>query len=167
MSNKSEATYHGRKRSFLAGDRVRFTQLPAFDHVPGEIAEIRDSLFPYLVRLDNGYYVGADWLCLIPEPFEATGEHIFHKLGDDLYQDWDDSKNPKFPLTAGQAADWAARDPEGYFAAVRADAEERAAAHLKPKVDHWTPTVGQIGLSLGIIAMIILIFVFVVIFYRW
>lgn len=168
---KREAVYHGRKRAFLKGDWVYVTQLPAFDHRLGQIDDIRDSLFPYLVRLDNGDQYGAfDWLALtpvenqIPNPDrETTGEHIFHKLGDDLYQDWDGSKNPAFPLTAGQAADWASRDPEGYFAAVRADAEAR----MRPKVDHWTPTVGQLGLALGIIMTIILIFVFVVIFYRW
>lgn len=131
-NNKREATYRGRKRAFLVGDRVRFTQMPAFDGLPGEVVEIRDSLFPYLVRLDNGYYVGADWLALEPDPFETTGEHVFHKLSDDLYQDWADD----------------------------------APQHRKPKVDHWTPTVGELGLSLGIMAFIVLIFVFLVFFYR-
>lgn len=136
--SKREATYHGRERAFLKGDWVYVTQLPAFDHRLGQIDDIRDSLFPYLVRFDNGDQYGAfDWLALtpvenqVPNPDrETTGEHIFHKLGDDLYQDWDDRES-------------------------------------LPKADHWTPTVGQLGLSLGIIAMIILIFVFVVIFYRW
>lgn len=138
---KREATYHGRKRAFLKGDWVYVTELPRFDHRLGQIVAIRDSIHPYVVQIDlpeEGRTVNRafDWLSLTPagtqedrSARETTGEHIFHKLGDDLYQDWDDRE----PL---------------------------------PKVDHWTPTVGQIGLSLGIIAMIILIFVFVVLFYR-
>lgn len=98
---------------------------------------------------------------------ETTGEHFFHKLGDDLYQDWAD---PEFPLTAGQAADWASRDPESYFAAVRADAEARAAEHMDAKhramMPAWGPTPGELGVALGIMAFIILLFVFFVLFYR-
>lgn len=137
--HKAEATYHGRKRAFLVGDWVYVTELPRFDHRLGRVVALRDSIHPYVVQIDlpeEGRTVNRsfDWLSLtpvenqIPNPKrETTGEHIFHKLGDDLYQDWD---------------------------------------NREPKVDHWTPTVGQLGLSLGIIALIILIFVFVVIFYR-
>lgn len=133
---KREATYHGRRRAFLKGDRVYVTELPQFDHRLGRIVAIRDSIHPYVVQIElpeeeRTVNRAFDWLALTPVENqvgrETTGEHIFHKLGDDLYQDWDD----------------------------------RA-----PKIDHWTPTVGQIGLALGIIALIILIFVFVVIFYR-
>jgi len=141
-NNKAEATYHGRKRAFLIHDRVLFTELPAFNNEPGEVVEIRDSLFPYLVRLDSGTYVGSDWLSLQPAAPEfqrwasnpavwingtpTTGEHFFQKVDDDLYQDW---------------------------------------ADRVPAPRSWTPTPGEIRLALAIVALIILIFVFIVVFY--
>lgn len=146
MSNKAEATFHGRTpRAYLVGDWVYVTQLPEFDHRLGRIDEIRDKPFPYLVRFNNGDQYGAfDWLALTPvgprghvayglptdRPEETTGEHVFHKLSDDLYQDWD------APLT--------------YIPAKRG----------------WTPTPGELLVSLGIIALIVGLFVFFVFFYR-
>lgn len=132
MSNdKVSAAYgpagHGRPRAYLVSDRVLFTQLPEFDQARGTVEEILDLPNPYLVRLDQGCHVAADWLQLSPNPFETTGEHIQHKLADDLYQDWEP-------------------------------------AHRRP-VRGWTPTPGELGLALGIIALIVFLFVFAVIFY--
>jgi hypothetical protein len=138
-NNKREATYHGPRRAFLVGDWVYVTDLPRFDHRLGKVVAIRDSHLPYVVQIelpeeDSTVNRAFDWLALTPAEnqlpaLETTGEHIFHKLGDDLYQDWADDE----PL---------------------------------PKVDHWTPTPGELGLALGIIGLIIVIFVFVVLFYR-
>lgn len=113
MSNeKAEATYHGSKRAFLVGDWVYVNRLPEFDHRLGRVVAIQDSMEPYVVQIDlpereitvNRAF---DWLALtpsdrityadstqvaytvLPADEETTGEHVFHKLGDDLYQDWD------------------------------------------------------------------------------
>jgi len=141
------ATYHGRPRAFLEGDWVYVTELPRFDHRLGKVVAIRDNVNPYVVQIDlpeEGRMVNRafDWLALTPaytgtaervtysiSPVdqETTGEHFFHKLGDDLYQDWADDDEPK---------------------------------------RGWTPTPGELGLALGIMAFIILLFVFFVLFYR-
>lgn len=140
-NSKREATYHGRRRAFLIGDWVHVTEMPRFDHRLGQVVSIRDSHLPYVVQIElpeEGRTVNRafDWLALTPAdnqmPEETTGEHVFHKLGDDLYQDWADD----------------------------------APLHRKPKVDHWTPTPGELGLALGIIGLIVLLFVFFVFFYR-
>jgi hypothetical protein len=104
MSNqKVEATYHGRRRAFLIGDWVRVTELPELDHRLGQVIAIQDSMKPYVVRVggsdrfpDVAMDRAFDWLALTPAAApgmrieETTGEHTFHKLEDDLYQDWAD-----------------------------------------------------------------------------
>lgn len=162
MSNKTEATYHGRRRSFAVGDWVYVTQLPEFDHRLGRVVAIQDSMKPYVVQIDTSDEYGDsavnevfDWLALTPSGIrghvaygtpeerrnimlqtplwtETTGEHIFHKLGDDLYQDWADNHAP---------------------------------GHTGPRRG-WTPTTGELGLALGIMAFIVVLFVFFVFFYR-
>lgn len=157
MSNKTEATYHGRRRSFAVGDWVYVTQLPEYDHRLGRVVELADSMLPYIVHFEADEYGAFDWLALTPahsyvqsstprddtldnyphllrsrEEHETTGEHVFHKLGDDLYQDWADNHAP---------------------------------GHMGPRRG-WTPTTGELGLALGIMAFIVVLFVFFVFFYR-
>jgi hypothetical protein len=141
-NDKASATYHGRKRSFLVGDLVQVTELPEFDRVTGRIVQIQDSVYPYVVQIEQYDDAGAfainrafDWLALTPYDYkppvwhlrtgegavvcgasgpgemsashledvtcgacyqiaaeETTGEHVFHKLDDPLYQDWADER---------------------------------------------------------------------------
>lgn len=112
MSNdKVQAAMHGSQPQFAFGQwvRVNSPKQPFHHNRVGQVDGIKNtSLFPYLIRFDDGDSYAS---------FDA----------------WELEPAEEPPL---------------------------------PKVDHWTPTPGEILMSLGIILAIVLIFVFVTIYYR-
>jgi len=82
---------------------------------------------------------------------QSSGDHILDKLRDRDY--------------AG--ADQAAFERIYHEAVARADEPDPVEVHRRPRLERtWTPTVGELGLALGIVAFIIFLFIFVVFFYR-
>lgn len=86
---------------------------------------------------------------------ETTGEHIHHKLADDLYQDFVDPRDV----------------PEHHHELP--EMSDAQVERLYEMVTHRGPgpskmlTPAEITMALKIVGSIVLLFVFVVIFYRW
>lgn len=142
MSNsKSEAAYHG--RAFLVGDWVYVTQLPEYDHRLGRVVKIQDSPLPYVVQTadpdgESWRNEAFDWLALTPYTTYVQ---------------------PPVPETTGEHVQ--AKLADDLYQDWDADD-----GRPLPFKRTWVPTPGELGLALGIVALIVFLFVFVVIFYR-
>jgi hypothetical protein len=144
MSNdKSAATWHGvtpeqiaeyAEKDARSWEAAQKSMAEALRATPEQVQELADS-------------------CRALFQPETTGEHIQHKLADDLYQDFVSPKD----------------DPGHHHALpeltdAQVDRLYEAISHRGPKRD-WTPTPGEIGLAMGIIVFIIVLFLFIVFAY--
>lgn len=146
MSNdKSAATWHGvtpeqiaeyaekDARSWEAAQKLMAESLRA---TPEQVQELADS-------------------CRALFQPETTGEHIHHKLADDLYQDFIDPRD--VPEHHHELPEMSDAQVERLYEMV---------THRGPgRSKMLTPT--EITMALKIVGSIVLLFVFVVIFYRW
>jgi hypothetical protein len=167
MSNdKSAATWHGVTPEQIAeyaakdaltpnqrGFAERLGQLDITKPLPSPSPEEAALM---VQQFEEDYPAFAAWRRIsgYPQPgTETTGEHIQHKLADDLYQDFVSPKD----------------DPGHHHALpeltdAQVDRLYEAISHRGPKRD-WTPTPGEIGLAMGIIVFIIVLFLFIVFAY--
>jgi hypothetical protein len=127
----------------------------------GKVGEVEELMHDgrYLVRFpeDEGTpaptYGVYDRAALMSGWTETTGEHIQHKLADDLYQDFVSPKDvPEHHHALPELSD------------AQVDRLYEELSHRGPKRD-WTPTPGEIGLAMGIIVFIIVLFLFIVFAY--
>jgi hypothetical protein len=91
-----------------------------------------------------------------PQPgTETTGEHIHHKLADDLYQDFVDPRD--VPEHHHELPEMTDAQVERLYELI---------THRGPGPSKML-TPAEITMALKIVGSIVLLFVFVVIFYRW
>jgi hypothetical protein len=148
---------------FGIGDQVLVTEMPAYDHHLGTIdAFSRGAVRPYFVRFDNGERYG--WFDVAQLAAPTNGEQTWAKVAEDdpyaVAMPWTSQFKVGDQLTAAQRARWVSEDPDGYFAWVRLEAAEAAQAHTGHR--DWTPTKGELGLAMGIVVFILVIFGFIV-----
>lgn len=102
-----------------------------------------------------------------PGDNETTGEHVWNKLQDDLYADFEPTRDVPETVSHSEHTEFKrAGTATGRFSGVGPHFEELDRPLSVPKRG-WTPTPGELGLACGIVGLIVLLFVFVVIFYRW
>lgn len=127
----------------------------------GEVGEVEELMHDgrYLIRFTEdgepatatyGVYDRTD---LMSGWTETTGEHIQHKLADDLYQDFVSPRDvPEHHHALPELSD------------AQVDRLYEAISHRAPKRS-WAPTPIEIIMSLGIMLSIIVIFLFIVFAY--
>lgn len=147
-NSKSEAAYHGRPRAFLVGDWVYVTRLPEYDHRLGRVVKIQDSLLPYVVQIEGPEHPDAvnrafDWTALTPVGVKGAAAYRLPSQGEST------GDHVQAKLADDLYQDW--------------DADDQRPLTFKRT---WVPTPAELGMACGIVALIIFIFCFVVIFYR-
>jgi hypothetical protein len=125
-------------REFTIGDQVLVTELPAYDSHLGTVdAFSRGAVRPYFVRFDNGERYG--WFDIAQLIAPTNGEQTWAKVTEDT-------------MAAYSEAD------------AKATMRMYETLPGKPKRD-WTPTKGELALTMGIVVFILVVFAFIVVAY--